>query len=347
MNLRGEAGTFKKRALQELVLPLTLYPVGGKYIWYKPMKPMRYLPPTLFLLILVFDVTNAGAQDYGALIKEAGAAYEAGDYAHSGQLYEQAFALAEPKGDHLYLATRSFVKANEPDKAFLYLTLLLDKGMALFNFLTTDEHLRPLHSDPRWQEFLAGMDRKLAEEYGARFNAALRSELLRMEEEDQLVREAMTPYFQKGAAPPDSLWKPALQVDSLNQARLKTIIAEHGWPEISMVGEDGASAAFLIAQHAPSDMLLEILPLLTAAAERGEADKKDAALMIDRALMYQGKPQIYGTQLRRSETTGNLELWPIEDEANVDKRRAEIGLQPLGEYLDFFGIHYTPPGSNE
>lgn len=300
----------------------------------------------LFLLLLTWTPI-AAAQEYSAVIEEARAAYESEEYSRSGRLYEQAFALAEPEGEQLYLAARSFVKANDPDKAFIYLMPLLAEGIEYFNFLATDEHLRPLHSDPRWQEFLAGMDRKRAEEYGPRFNAELRAELLRMEEEDQRVRAPMTPYFEKGTPPPDSLWEPAHRADSLHQARLRAIIAEHGWPEISMVGEDGARAAFLIAQHAPADMLLEVLPFLTAAAERGEADKQHAAMMTDRALMYQGKPQLYGTQLKTDETTGIVELWPIEDEANVDARRAELGMIPLAEYLARFSVQYTPPGKED
>jgi hypothetical protein len=35
-------------------------------------------------------------------------------------------------------------------------------------------------------------------------------------------------------------------------------------------------------------------------------------------------------------------LQPIEDEANVDRRRAEIGLIPLSEYIKFLKQFYFP-----
>jgi hypothetical protein len=35
-------------------------------------------------------------------------------------------------------------------------------------------------------------------------------------------------------------------------------------------------------------------------------------------------------------------LYPIEDEANVDKRRAKIGLTPLREYLESMKQLYFP-----
>jgi len=35
-------------------------------------------------------------------------------------------------------------------------------------------------------------------------------------------------------------------------------------------------------------------------------------------------------------------LYPIEDEANVDKRRAEVGLSPLAEYREGLKQMYYP-----
>lgn len=40
--------------------------------------------------------------------------------------------------------------------------------------------------------------------------------------------------------------------DRDNAARLREILAEHGWPGHGLVGRAGAHAAWLLAQHAPS-----------------------------------------------------------------------------------------------
>jgi hypothetical protein len=45
-------------------------------------------------------------------------------------------------------------------------------------------------------------------------------------------------------------------------------------------------------------------------------------------LVGDNKPQRYGTQL-----DVGFKPMPIEDEKNVDKRRAAVGLSPLVEYL--------------
>ncbi len=98
------------------------------------------------------------------------------------------------------------------------------------------------------------------------------------------------------------------------------------------MGEDGAGAAFLILQHSPShEFQKQMLPLLREAARRGEAAPQDMALLTDRILIHEGKPQRYGSQFFIM--NGKLVLEPIEDDANVDRRRAEMGLPPLGEYL--------------
>ena len=167
-------------------------------------------------------------------------------------------------------------------------------------------------------------------------NAALRQELLQLRETDQAGRvhlnEAMREH---GPNSPEvfALWEEQERVDLGNLKRLREIISEHGWPGIGLVGYDGAATAFLILQHAQHEAQVELLPLIVAAAEAGEADRGHVAMLQDRVLVRQDKPQRYGTQLYHDEDTGELMLYPIEDEANVDARRREVGLPPLAEYV--------------
>jgi Family of unknown function (DUF6624) len=51
----------------------------------------------------------------------------------------------------------------------------------------------------------------------------------------------------------------------------------------------------------------------------------------DRVLVHEGKMQTYGTQTQGQ--GGVLKPLPIADEANVEKRRADAGMEPLAEYL--------------
>ncbi|MXY51367.1 MAG: hypothetical protein F4Y86_02390 [Gammaproteobacteria bacterium] len=171
----------------------------------------------------------------------------------------------------------------------------------------------------------------------AQTNAALREELLELRETDQAGRVHLNDAIQEhGPNSPEvfALWEEQERVDAQNLRRLREVISEHGWPSISMVGYDGAATAFLIVQHAANEAQVELLPLLVAAADAGEADPGHVAMLQDRGLVAQDKRQLYGTQLYHDEATGELKLYPIEDEANVDARRREVGLSPLAEYVD-------------
>lgn len=181
------------------------------------------------------------------------------------------------------------------------------------------------------------------------FNRSLSNELLKLEKQDQKYREQLDE-VEKLSLPADekkkrtsALWQKQHKLDQKNVKRLVEIINKYGWPTRSLVGKEASVTAFLIIQHADLAHQKKYFPLLKAAVAAGEADPDDAALLEDRILMREGKNQIYGSQLRFNEKTQRLELWPIEDEKNVDARRATVGLEPLADYLKRFGLEYQPP----
>ncbi|OQA33174.1 MAG: hypothetical protein BWY54_00994 [Candidatus Dependentiae bacterium ADurb.Bin331] len=67
--------------------------------------------------------------------------------------------------------------------------------------------------------------------------------------------------------------------------------------------------------------------------EKANASATDFAYLVDRILINLGKLQKYGTQLQ--ELNGHLVPKPLEDAANVDNVRKEVGMQPLHEYIKF------------
>jgi hypothetical protein len=174
-------------------------------------------------------------------------------------------------------------------------------------------------------------------------DSALRDELVsRMKAEQDArfelmrVAPATKPITSADREKPDV--KAALEkmekVDRDNLVWLKGVVEKHGWPGKSLVGQDGAQGAFLIAQHAVSDLdfMARCLDGLKAAYKTGDAEGQWVALMTDRLLVMKGKKkQLYGTQLEPKD--GKLVPQPIEDEANVDARRKELGMPPLADYL--------------
>jgi len=166
----------------------------------------------------------------------------------------------------------------------------------------------------------------------AGMNSELRSELLRRVEKDQAARSL-----------PDRDMETVLAVDAENLPWLKNVVAEVGWPGRSMVGGDGAHAAWLLAQHADRDPAFQrsCLDLLTEAAKHGEATVIELAYLTDRVLLAEGQPQEYGTQM-----TGGEHGWAprnLRDPDNVDERRAAVGLGPVSEYIARITRSEGPP----
>ena len=173
-------------------------------------------------------------------------------------------------------------------------------------------------------------------------NPALRKELLALLERDQNIRNEM---IQAGADHPSKELAARMEViDRQNTSRMKGIIKHHGWPGAGLVGWDGSDAAFFLIQHADHRTQEELLPLVQKEFRRGNLSGPNYALFIDRVLVGDGRPQIYGSQPRPfNQWDGGVPVfYPIADEANVDKRRAEVGLGPLADYREILKRMYYP-----
>jgi hypothetical protein len=174
----------------------------------------------------------------------------------------------------------------------------------------------------------------------------LREELLRRTKIDQDARIAITNWLGKQGAKDaldkdrqtaqqkaefEKLAAAAKKADSENTAWLKQVVENRGWPTRTLVGNDGASSAWLLVQHADADRKFQRKCLdLMVKLPKAEVSQTDIAYLTDRVLLAEGKKQVYGTQFDMVD--GKLQPRPLEDEANVDKRRSAIGLPPLAEY---------------
>jgi hypothetical protein len=152
----------------------------------------------------------------------------------------------------------------------------------------------------------------------------LRAELVERAGRDQAARMSLRSDFAM------TKWEAVVApVDRDNTALLREIIGRHGWPGRQLAGDDGAHAAWLLAQHAPPELQEECLPLLEDAVAQGDASPADLAYLRDRVLAHRGEPQLYGTQYLKRD--GVLELWTVRDPAGLDERRAALGLAPEAE----------------
>lgn len=163
---------------------------------------------------------------------------------------------------------------------------------------------------------------------------ALRAELLARRDEDQRIRLAIPPSHesQEGERIAQEFADEWARIDEDNTAWLAELVAARGWPGRSLVGDDGASAAWLLAQHADRRPHLQrvFLERLRAAVAEGEAFERELAYLEDRQRVNAGRPQLYGTQFTvHGEEFGPQ---PIEDPGHLDERRAAVGLEPFADY---------------
>ncbi len=176
-------------------------------------------------------------------------------------------------------------------------------------------------------------------------NRPLQRELAEILQVDQRLRHRIAATYRTyGANSPqvDSLNRQILRADARNLPRVTAIIDKYGWPGKHLAGSSGSLAAFLVIQHSDLTTMQKYLPVMRQAAAQGELAKQNLALVEDRVLTFQDKPQLYGSQYRYNVTTGQPEFFPIADEAHVDERRARMGLEPLAEYAKGFGLNYKP-----
>jgi hypothetical protein len=135
-------------------------------------------------------------------------------------------------------------------------------------------------------------------------------------------------------------WKMVMKMDSVNQIEVLNILEKYGWLGPEEVGKKGNVALFLVIQHAELAIQEKYLPMMQQAVKNKKARPPDLALLEDRVLMGQNKKQIYGSQISKDKN-GKWIVHPIEDPQNVDKRRAEIGLMPIAEYVAKMGLTWN------
>jgi hypothetical protein len=277
----------------------------------------------LAALTLLFCAPDALAQSASDWVREADRHYEAGRFAESADAYDESIAAGASNPVTFYNAACSAALAGRIDAAFVHLNDAVGRGFRNCTLLAQDDDLAALHEDPRWEKIKTRCAQAEADFLASLGHPELRAELMEMFRIDQAAR--------RGESLPELEGRGMGDVDAVHTARMREIIAEHGWPTESLVGEDGARSAWLLVQHADAqpEFQRECLELMKAAGD-GEVDAVDVAYLTDRVLVNEGKKQIYGTQFWTVD--GIRAPRPIEDEAAVEALRAEVGMGTMQDY---------------
>jgi hypothetical protein len=121
-------------------------------------------------------------------------------------------------------------------------------------------------------------------------------------------------------------------VDEPNTRRVLDVLNPIEFSTLNNEAPSLASLAVGILHHSGElDVMKRTLEMIEPAALAGEFDGQRYALLYDRVAESEGRPQRYGSQ--DACVAGRLTLHPLEDPARVDIWRAEMGLEPLADYL--------------
>ncbi|MBL7828295.1 MAG: hypothetical protein JNJ57_16810 [Saprospiraceae bacterium] len=293
----------------------------------------------LFVALLFFSgITVAQPEAYDQNIAKAEDFYKAGAYQESARHYSTAFESYGWKGYMVdrFNAARAWSMAGVPDSAFFNLFRIAEKGgYDDLNALRTDPAFAALQVHPRWQPLCDIVKSNMPT------MPELAEELRGIWVEDQRYRsmlDSVDKQFGWGSKEMNALNHTMMYVDSVNSARVTQILDKHGWLGDKEVGSRGNQALFLVIQHADIEVQEKYLPKMREAVKNGKARGADLALLEDRVRMRNGQKQLYGSQLRTDQVNGGTYFFPIEDVDHVDERRASVGLQPIAEYAQYFGI---------
>lgn len=284
----------------------------------------------LFLLFSAFPIVNAFSQNPADSLRDIG------ELENAVELYRIQYQNDPADNFNTYNYACALSLTRNVDSAFHYLDLAIanDTNAQAFN----DADFYFLLEDPRWDSLQNVMIERIEKKYGVYENVELTKELWTMKIKDQAFYYHV--FKAKNEYTKSAIWELKTLLNNQNLERLEEIIETYGWPTISMVKGNAAGTVFLIIQHADLETQKKYLPVMRAAADKGEANWSSLALLIDRIEIREGRKQIYGSQIIRNED-GSFNLDKLIEPEYVNQRRLSVGLGPIEDYVSRWDIEWT------
>ena len=115
-----------------------------------------------------------------------------------------------------------------------------------------------------------------------------------------------------------------------NAATLDAIINKIGYPTIPKVGIEASTAAWLVIQHSIGlpNFMKKCLRLIENEVNSKSVPPQHLVFLIDRIAVFEGKPQLYGTQFDWDKN-GQMSPQYFESATKVNNRRKALGLSTI------------------
>lgn len=284
----------------------------------------------LFILVFISNICFAQTNNANQLRRE-------GKLEAAIKAYKTEYNKWPKKWKNTYDLACAYALTFQKDSAYHYLNIALKDDNSLW--VLADSDLYSLIDDARWLEIENNQIEKYQAENHNLKQPVYAKKLLKLIIKDQAldyyIDQAKTHFMKRGNAPqwyyPVGAFKQ--QITKHSYDTLQLLIKEYGWPKYSTVGKLAADAPLLIINHHESDLVRKkYLTQIKQSCLENEGSCMEYAKILDRILVNEDKLQVYGMQFRYN-SSRNLEPFPIKEPTLVDKRRKEIGLEPLKSYL--------------
>lgn len=241
-----------------------------------------------------------------------------------------------------YNAACAWTLTGNKDSAFAQLFKVADAfKYDNYDRISRDSVLISLNKDQRWEQLLNIVKQNIGKDE-AKLNKSLVKLMDSVYHDDQAYRfRQITVNKEFGADSKEGqeIRKQIHEKDSLNEIIISDLLDKYGWLGKEAVGSNGNATLGIALQHFSLTTQEKYLPLMEKAYKNKKADGYDLAILEDMVALRKGQKQIYGSYIIRNKDK-RYYLAPLEDPFNIDKKRAELGLGTLDEYLRNWGMRW-------
>lgn len=291
-----------------------------------PQYALRYYFALIFLQLSCFAFAQEFTPTRHAFVADSTGRAGNVDEAIAEWKLDYAISL---RPDVAYTIAALYSMKEASDSAFSWLNRALKQDSSIHVLVDGDFYF--LSEQPEWSVIESNQIAKSAAKEGKYPNLTLSKRLWHLQMKDQAYTTQWS-QARKKLGQEHSVTKAigvlSTKLRQENSEEAEKILDKYAWLKISEVGESAATSVFYIILHGKPEHREKYLPMLKMACEKQEAPWLWYATMYDRALGDQGRKQCYGTQFSGLPVPVRK---PIEAPEYVNKRRKELGLDPIAD----------------